>query len=728
MGANLKSSRRLNRLASFLVPGAMLASPALADPALMPLPSHAVFSSATLPISGRFAVRQSGCPVPLLDHAIDRFESGIARRTALAQPDAKSVMLTITCASADPTSSGSLESYRLVIDGQGITMTAQSPVGALRGLATLRQLVVPMGAGYAFAGATIDDAPRFAWRGLMIDTVRHFVSIATLQRQLDAMEQVKLNVLHLHLSDNEAFRVQSFVFPKLTPIASRGQYYTQDEIRGLVRYAADRGIRIIPEIGLPGHTKAILTAYPELAAGAADAVAASPSPVLNPALPQTYRFIDRLFAEMTTLFPDAQFHTGGDEVVGDAWDHDPRIDSFKQAHGLATNAALKSYFEARVHATLHRYGKTMIGWDEIAQGHLPSDVIVQTWRSSKQAAHATSLGHRVIVSAGYYLDNLDDAALHYAVDPLDPAAFGISAGNMAKLRRVPVFGNFITDGIALDPVAPLTPGQQALVIGAEAPLWTELITDEMVDGRFWPRAAALAERFWSPATVRDGNDMYRRLAIVQDGLRIVGLEDQANRQRMLARLTPGDTAPVETFVDLLKTARNASYLRPLMAMITGDKTLAAAPRTFDRLGDAASTDSEVARRFNLDVDAFLKGERTLAPGLVARLTAWQANHTRFVEVARGRPILEAALPVSADIATLCEIGVTLVSAIDSGRSLDAETLMRARVLLDRQSKAKAAAATFWSGMITDNPLPVDDVLIAIAPAIDALSARAAGHR
>ncbi|MGH6997566.1 MAG: beta-N-acetylhexosaminidase, partial [Phenylobacterium sp.] len=371
--------------------------------------------------------------------------------------------LEITCAAADPGARtlDAREAYRLQVSPRGVALQADGPIGVLRGLATLRQLIeTGPGGAASLPLVAIDDAPRFPWRGVMIDTARHFMSVETIKRQIDAMEQVKLNVLHLHLSDNEAFRVESRRYPRLHEVASHGQFYTQAEIRELVAYAADRGVRVVPEFDVPGHARAMTLAYPQLASNPAGAPAAGLQ-VLNPASEDTYRFVERLFDEMAGLFPDAYFHIGGDEVPDDAWAGDPQVEALKAAQGLKTKAEVEAHFHRRIHQALTRRGKTVVGWEEIIDtGTLPRDVVVQAWRTSNATARATALGHKTIVSAGYYLDLLDPAAYHYRFDPLDTSTAGMSPADADAARKLhPLVGRFVTDGVVVQPMAPLTPQQ-----------------------------------------------------------------------------------------------------------------------------------------------------------------------------------------------------------------------------------------------------------------------------
>ena len=267
-----------------------------------------------------------------------------------------------------PLQIGADESYSLQIGPAGARLEAATSIGALRGLATFRQLVHQDGARVWLPAVTIRDAPLYPWRGLMIDAARHFIPIEVLQRNLDAMELVKLNVLHLHLSDNEGFRVESKIFPRLQAMGSNREFYTQDELRALVRYAALRGILIVPEFDMPSHAKSWFAGYPELssspgpfmpgvlvypglsprmtAAEIGALIATTPTPAIDPSRESTYQFLDRFIAEMSSLFPAPYFHIGADENNGAVWLANPRIVEFMKAHQLAERPPFRPILSA----------------------------------------------------------------------------------------------------------------------------------------------------------------------------------------------------------------------------------------------------------------------------------------------------------------------------------------------------------------------------------------------
>lgn len=689
---------------------------ALADPALMPAPRAAAWTAGTLKLDGAFAVQRDDCDASGLDRTVARFQHDVASLTGMDMAARPGPGLRIRCGA------GASEAYRLAVTADGVALEADGSLGVLRGLATLRQLVEVNPPGAALPFVAIDDAPRFEWRGVMIDSARHFVTVETLKRQIDAMERVKLNVLHWHLSDNEGFRVESRRYPRLQATGD-GQFYTQAQVRELVAYAAERGVRIVPEFDVPGHTRAVADAYPDLALAPlkpANTFAALDR-ALDPTKEQTYRFLDGLFGEMAGLFPDAYFHAGGDEV-GDAvlLDH-PHVQAFMQAHGLASKQALEGYFHQRVAAILRKHGKTMIGWEEVAAtGAAPKDVVIQAWQTSNATAAAVAKGHRTIVSAGYYLNLMEPASFHYAFDPLDTSTAGLTPAEAEKGRKLsPLMAAVLTDALVAKPMPPLTPEQEALVLGGEAPLWAEITTDELVDAQLWPRAAALAERFWSPRKVRDVGDLYRRLPVVQDQLRVQGLQDEANRRRMAARLAPGDTGPVMTLLDLVGPTRNMAHDHRILAMLRGQKIV----QDLNALADVAPVDSLIAHRFEARAKAYAAGDRTGAAALRADLVAWRANDARFQAVAKGRPALEAALPVSADVAALAQAGLSALDAIEAGKPLTQADRDQVQVLLARAEAFEAASARPLFSFLGKQPSA--DLIIKITPGVRALVSAAA---
>jgi hexosaminidase len=692
---------------------------------LMPRPSEATVGSGSLVVAGSFAIEHIGRRGALIDQAIARFQSDLYKLSGIRLNSFGGPSMRVECLSdelgAEPLSAD--ESYDLVVSSSDLRLSATSPIGILRALATLRQLIEVASGSLIIPCVRIADSPRFGWRGLMIDTARHFMSANSIKRQISAMECVKLNVLHLHLSDNEGFRVECNSYPKLTAIASHGQYYTQAEIRDLVTYASERGITIVPEFDMPGHVLAILTAYPELAAKPVDF--ANPlvkiQNALNPASDATYAFAKAILQEMATLFPGRHFHVGGDEVVAAAWEGQRDIELFKRRHQLTAKVELEAYFHRFLHGVLKSCGKTMLGWEEIADASIADDVVVQVWRTSNATAHATAKGVSVIVSAGYYQDWLWPASTYYRVDPYDSSlAYTAAAEPFAELRKNPRFSGLPADAWVAEELPPLSDAQRELVLGGEAALWSEIVSDEMLDGRIWPGAAAIAERFWSSETTRDTSDMYWRLIRTQDQLRVLGLNDDANRRRMAARLAPGDSAPILTMLEAVAPVRNMAHTHALLAVIRGEQ---AREQHLNSIADMASADSLVACRFALEVATYLRGEEANVSWITSKLTEWVNNEILFAAIAQGRPVLEQAVPVAKDIAELATIGLRAVAALEDQAVLLTELISKAAITFGRHLAARQASADLATSFLSKQP-PAD-LLVVIAQPVQALLEAAA---
>jgi len=355
----------------------------------------------------------------------------VSTKLAAAAVTPKLLVIVETLDHPAPQKLGDPEDYRLSITRAQARLDAKTPLGAVRGLETLLQLVQPGKTGFELPAVEIEDSPRFPWRGLSFDVSRHFMPVPVVKRTLDGMAAVKLNVLHWHLSDDEGFRVESKRFPKLQQLASDGMYYTQAEVRDVIAYARERGIRVIPEFDLPGHATSWFVAYPQYASGKPPYhirnVSTDPSDTMDPSKEATYVFLDGFIGEMAALFPDAYFHVGGDEVDPKDWKANARIQAFMKQHKLENEDALQAYFTRRLQTIVTRHGKRMAGWDEILRPDIPKSILIQSWRGQKSLADAAKQGYDGILSAGWYLDLIQPASQHYAVDPLKGETAGLSA-------------------------------------------------------------------------------------------------------------------------------------------------------------------------------------------------------------------------------------------------------------------------------------------------------------
>lgn len=389
---------------------------------LMPLPESLKLEGGEFVLQSDFGFVLQGGEDQVASAAVDRFMEFVSVKSNLKfSAEGKGLTVNFLSPTEQVQPVKADESYEILITKKGISLNAATGYGVLRGLETLKQLLRGKEKIFSWPTATIKDAPRFPWRGVMIDVCRHWIPKEVILRNLEAMASVKMNVFHWHLSEHQAFRVESKVFPKLHELGSNGEYYTQEDIREIVAFARDRGIRVIPEFDFPGHATSYLVGYPELAAmpgpyklqenfGLA-------KPVMDPSKEEVYEFLDQFIGEMAALFPDTYFHMGGDEVDFSDWDLNPSIVAFKQEKGIENNHDLQAYFNQRMEKILTKYGKKMVGWEEIANPNLSKEIVVQSWINHKSLFKNVQAGHQAILSAGYYLDYKLPASKHYELDP-----------------------------------------------------------------------------------------------------------------------------------------------------------------------------------------------------------------------------------------------------------------------------------------------------------------------
>lgn len=389
---------------------------------LMPLPAELKLKNGRYSFSEDMGIVVIGPDDGVVGRSIERFKTHLLERSGQSISDSGNglkVVFKNQTEEVQPLKAD--ESYSITIDKSGIELLANSGYGVLRGLETLKQLMSDAGGKVSWPYVEINDRPRYAWRGLMIDVCRHWIPKDVILRNLEAMSAVKMNVFHWHLSEHQAFRVESKLFPKLHELGSRGEYYTQDDIREIVAFARDRGIRVVPEFDVPGHATSYLVGYPELGAMPGPYVLQDnfglAMAVLDPSKEEVYRFLDQFIGEMAELFPDPYFHIGGDEVDFSDWDRNPAIVEFKANNNIENNHDLQAYFNQRMEQILSGHGKKMVGWDEITNPNLSKDIVVQSWRDHKTLFQAVKAGFHGILSAGFYLDHKLPAAKHYEVNP-----------------------------------------------------------------------------------------------------------------------------------------------------------------------------------------------------------------------------------------------------------------------------------------------------------------------
>jgi hexosaminidase len=493
------------------------------------------------------------------------------------------------------------------------------------------------------------------------------------------MEEVKLNVFHWHLSDNQGFRIESKKFPKLQELGSDGLFYTQAEIKDVINYAADRGIRVVPEFDMPGHSTSWFVGYPELASGSGPYKIEREwgvfDPAMDPTRDSTYKFLDTFIDEMADLFPDRYFHIGGDEVNGKEWDANKKIQDFKREHNIKTNADLQAYFSGRVQKLVSKHGKITLGWDEILQPDVPKSIVIQSWRGQTSLAQAAKGGYSGILSSGYYLDLAWSTARHYAVDPMT------------------------------GPTADLTDDEKKFILGGEACMWAEYVSPENIDSRIWPRAAAIAERFWSPQNTTDLNSMYARMELTSRKLDNLGLTHNSSYSEMLRRIAGNDDiSALRTLADVSEPVKD--YAR---------EGLAAVPPTglmpLNRLVDAVRPESITARDFDNLVNAFTAGN--LAPGTEAEirslLTRWRNNETEIQASAERSFLMKEVVPLSQSLSVLGTAGLEALDFLDRGNGAPQDWKTKQLAAIEEAKKPKA------------------QVLLMVAPAVQRLVEAAAGQ-
>jgi hexosaminidase len=438
---------------------------------------------------------------------------GLRLAVSSGTPPSGRPAITLHLAAAAPVAQA--EGYALDIDAAGARIAARDEAGLFYGAVSLWQLLTADGGqGPAvLPAARVRDWPRFAWRGLMIDSARHMQSVAEIERLLGQMAQHKLNVLHWHLSDDQGWRLQIKRHPELTRIgawrvppnagedgepARYGGFYTQDQVREVVAYAAARHITVVPELDMPGHAQAAVAAYPRLG------VTGQRPPVsvdwgVNPYLynvdEATFRFLEEVLDEVMALFPSRYIHVGGDEAIKDQWQASPAVQAKRRALGLKDEDALQGWFIGRIGRYLAAHGRRLVGWDEILAGGVPADAAVMSWRGVDGAVAAARQGHDVVLSPSpqLYFDHVQSARLD------EPAG------------RPPVIDLASVYAFEVVPKG-LDTAQARHVLGAQANLWTEHMPGAAhLEHAAFPRLDALAEAVWTPAARRDWPDFLARL-------------------------------------------------------------------------------------------------------------------------------------------------------------------------------------------------------------------------
>ena len=703
-----------------------------------------------------------------------------------------------------------LEAYRLEITADNILLTAQSPAGVRYGLETLLQVIGVNGERdepRLLPSLTIEDFPRFPWRGLLIDSVRHFFSVETLKRQIDGMAAAKYNIFHWHLTDDQGWRLESKEFPKLHQLASQGHYYSHEDIREIVAYAQARGIHVLPEIDMPGHTSALAIAYPELMSAPGPYSQEDRwgvhTPLLNPANEAVYDFADRLLGEVAELFPFGYVHIGGDEVNPADWANNTDIQNFMEQQNLADHEALHAWFNQRIADILAKHGKTMVGWDEIRHPALPRDTVIQSWRGPDALGQAVNDGYRAILSTGFYLDQPQPAAYHYRNRifpqhlPIDdtladgehwqtwtfemPRKRGsavtgsftiitnadgehrgfidftgksrkaihdieivdgetrfwtdtwmgkfqprvqLSTGNLSGQIVVanapyPVTGKLVGRS-TLDGTEPPDALERALVeenkkhrvLGGEAALWSELIDENSIDLRLWPRAFVVAERLWSAANLCDTKSMYARMKAVSEWAeQSAGLQHRHQIEAAMQKLAGHrNIEPLQIFAQAVEPAQyyHRHHEKAIHETYSRRDPL-------NRFVDALPSESLAVRELTLLIDHWLqhRDDQLTQEKIYQRLTMWATNYHSLKQLVNATPELLTLKPLVEDVHLVTTTGLRLMSHLQQQQPLTESDYRTMKVQLRR-------AQSINNEMVIAAAYPVERLLDAVtrrAPAL-----------
>jgi hexosaminidase len=636
---------------------------------LMPWPQKIELSEGSFALTKNFKVNVKGAPNARIFVGVSNFLRRLDGRTGLffnqgfvtGLNEVPEAQLQINCIRSGKIELYEDESYLLDVTSNKITINATTDIGALHGLETLLQLLQNNTSSFYFPVSKTSDFPRFTWRGLMIDGARHFMPIDVIKRNIDGLAAVKMNVFHWHLVDDQGWRIEMKKHPKLTEMASDGNYYTQEEIKNVVKYAADRGILVVPEIDVPGHGSAILTAYPEIGSKAVvlnvgngekgqqfkqiqsytlERNAGIFTPTLDPSNPKTYELLSSIFDEVCPLFPGKFFHIGGDENEGKDWDSNPKIQEFKKKHNLANNHELQTYFTMQLIPMLKKHNKVLMGWEEIMTKNMSKEAIIHSWRPNEDIGGENSLanaakgGYKTVLSNGFYIDLMYGVENHYSVDPMPKGVV-------------------------------LTEEQKARILGGEATMWTELATPATIDSRIWPRTAAIAERLWSNESVTDISSLRKRLKTVSFRLEELGLTHLKSKEGLLRNISNNQKSDA-----LLDFSNVCEPLKGYTRNNGGTEYQMYSPLTL--FADACTPDASDALEFNQAVTNYLNNKSIEnQTAVVSYLNKWIKMDSDLNSLSANAPLVQPLLPLSK---SLNDIAKQLLLKIDKKENVDAATL------------------------------------------------------
>ncbi len=627
---------------------------------LMPYPQKVIILPGSFEITSNFSINIKGLSENFSNKIVGRFLNRLTKithhqyKTPQVGDRQASLLIKVTEEFLDraPVLADD-ESYSLKIKDAKIILQAKNEFGILNGLETLLQYFSSKNVNNKVRNISVYDSPRFAWRGLLIDSVRHFIPVSAIKRQLDGMASAKLNVFHWHLTDDQGWRIESISYPKLHQLASGGLYYRRSEIKEIVEYASSLGIRVVPEFDLPGHASAIAKAYPELLTIKKDYEVERHwgvfKPLLDPSNAEVFQFIESIVIELSELFPDPYLHIGGDEVLTTQWKKSQSVQNYMKKNSIENENLLQLDFNKQVNKILKRHNKIMMGWDEIFSTDLDKDIVVQSWRGLDSLQKITSAGNKAILSTGFYIDQPQYSAFHYRNDPMRDRSFTaptitsktkmeVWEFTMPRLKGSAVSGEIIIVQNDADSSAYLkiknrsmlktndfvyknsmvrfwvdtwmgptkfewdlsdkenltgrilignTPypfsGKRILeqrennepslkfesvkafseksknnILGAEATIWTEMVTENNLDLRIWPRLYVIAERLWSDKNRKDETDMYNRLATIDHyAAEVIGLKHKEQQMKgFQSLLSPSKSIePLLLFSEILEPSQ-----------------------------------------------------------------------------------------------------------------------------------------------------------------------------
>jgi len=566
----------------------------------------------------RVAEADASLPVSLLNRFAERVDRRFGSRVSVVREALDS---NVRFGSQSGLSPGAgVESYEIEVSSGLIEIRALNAAAFGYALETLLQLMDAGADAFTIPCGSIRDSPRFSWRGLLLDPVRHWLPVSVVKKTLEGMAAVKLNVLHWHLTDDQAFRIECTSFPRLHQVASRGEFYTVHDVADVVAFAAALGIRVVPEFDVPGHATSWVAAYPHLGCtgqtpplqdrwGIFDTL-------LNPSRESTYAFLDTFFAEMASRFPGEYVHIGGDEVNGREWLESPEVTAYMSETGLSSVSELQALFMERVSEIVRKHGKRPVAWEEGSS----AVTTAQTYKSAEAALAPRASGSQVIVSFGFYLDLMRSTEEHYAVQLPGPAE--------GELENS--------------------------VVGGEACLWSEFVTEENITSRLWPRLGAIAERLWSTADGGHERSLYQRLDSLQAHLLSLGIDAGRDAANLLDRIVPAKLRDPLLFI-----AGGFEPVKDYVRHLSGNYDVHV---PLNRLVDGIAPESRIARQ--LDQAA----SREEMSGVIAALDR-VLEYGALVEQSISGTSVEEILPAVQRLIRIAKAGREAVLAVLGQRPL-----------------------------------------------------------